>query len=127
MEDQLVTYVNLTFPAHPFGRSDTLTTLAFPAPALSWSAPPVPVRVDDYSTVSSSTNPADWSQSAQAIDDSFSARWSEAGSSTNPVYTRTLGASVAITGLDRLELQLRARDIERTRTGTAAGSRSRSP
>jgi hypothetical protein len=102
MEDQLVRYVALTFPAHPFGRSDTLTTLAYPAPALSWTAPPAPVRVDDYSTVSSSTNPADWSQSAQSIDDSFSARWSEAGASTSPVYTRTLAGAVAITGLDRL-------------------------
>jgi hypothetical protein len=102
MEDQLVRYVALTFPAHPFGHSDTLTTLAFPAPAISWSSPPTPVRVDDYSTVSTSTNPADWSQSVQAVDDSFSARWSAAGASTNPVYTRTLGASVAITGLDRL-------------------------
>jgi hypothetical protein len=102
MEDQLVAYVTLTFPARPFGRSADFTTLAFPAPALSWSAPPTPVRVDDYSTVSSSTNPADWSQSAQAIDDSFSARWSAAGASTFPAYTRTLGASVSITGLDRL-------------------------
>ena len=106
MEDQLVAYVTLTFPARPFGRSADFTTLAFPAPALSWSAPPTPVRVDDYSTVSSSTNPADWSQSAQAIDDSFSARWSAAGASTFPAYTRTLGASVSITGLDRLSLNL---------------------
>lgn len=102
MEDQLVAYVTLTFPARPFGHSSDFTTLAFPAPALSWSSPPAPVRVDDYSTVSSTTNPADWSQSSQAIDDSFSARWSAAGVSTSPAYTRTLGASVAITGLDRL-------------------------
>lgn len=101
MEDQCVTYVTLTFPAHPFGRSDALTTLAFPAPALSWTSPPVDVRVDDYSTVSTTTDPADWAQSAQAIDDSFSARWSAAGASTSPVYTRT-GLAVAITGLDRL-------------------------
>lgn len=102
MEDGLVRYVTLTFPAHPFGWSADLTTLKFPAPAISWSSPANPVRVDDYGTVSSSTNPGDWSQSDQAVDDSFSARWSAAGSSTAPDYTRALAGPVDITGLDRL-------------------------
>jgi hypothetical protein len=100
--DQYNEFVTLTFPAHPFGRSSDFTTLKFPSPAVSWSTPPSPVRLDDSSTVSSSTSPADWSQSAQHVDDSFSARWSAAGASDQPFYTHTLAAPVDITSLDQI-------------------------
>jgi hypothetical protein len=105
-EDELVAFVNLTFPAHPFGRSADYTVLPFPIPAVGWSSSVAPVRLDDFSTVSSSTQPSLWSSSAQVVSDSASARWSYAGSGGNtaPLYTHTLAGPVDITGLDRLTL-----------------------
>ena len=103
-EDNLVANVNLVFPAHPFGRSADFTTIPFPGPSASFTPAPAPVRLDDLSAVSTSTQPSMWSQSGQHVFDSFSARWSFAasGGATAPVYTRTLGASVDLTGLTKL-------------------------
>jgi hypothetical protein len=101
-EDELVGFVSLTFPALPFGLSAEFTTLPFPSPAVGWSSPPAPVRIDDLGAVSSSTDSGDWSQSSQAVDDSFSARWDSTGSSASPDYTHVLAAPVDITGLDRI-------------------------
>jgi hypothetical protein len=106
LEDNLVSQLTLTFPALPYGRSDTLTTLAFPTPA-SFPQPANPIRLDDYSTVSSSTQPTWWSQSTQHVSDSFSAHWSWAitDQDSGPFYTRTLAAPVDITGLGKLTFQ----------------------
>ena len=91
-EDNLVAYVTLVFPAHPFGRSAVLTTISFPGPSASFTAPPPAVRLDDMQAVVSSTQPSAWSQSSQHVADSFSARWSFAASDQQsaPAYTRTL-------------------------------------
>ncbi|HMH93229.1 MAG TPA: hypothetical protein VK586_19355, partial [Streptosporangiaceae bacterium] len=103
-EDNLVTYVTLVFPAHPFGRSADFMTIPFPGPSVSFAVPPAPVRLDDLTVVSSSTQPSVWSQSSQHVSDSFSARWTFAssGGATAPLYTRTLGAPVDLTGLTKL-------------------------
>jgi hypothetical protein len=100
-EDELVGFVTLTFPALPFGRSDDFTTLPFPSPAVGWSTPPPPLRVDNFAVVSSSTQTSAWSQSTQAPLDSFSARWAAIANAA-PSYTHTLAGPVDLTGLDRL-------------------------
>lgn len=105
-EDNLVGNVTLVFPAHPFGRSATLTTVPFPGPSASFVVPPSPVRLDDMSSVGSSTQAPWWSQSSQHVLDSWSARWSFGASdgASAPTYTRTLGASVDLTGLTKLSV-----------------------
>jgi hypothetical protein len=105
-EDNLTGYVTLVFPAHPFGRSAVLTTIPFPGPSASFTVPPAAVRLDDLSSVGSSTQPTWWSQSSQHVLDSWSARWSFSSSdgASAPTYTRTLGASVNLTGLTKLTL-----------------------
>lgn len=109
LEDELVTHMTLTFPAMPYGRSDTLTTLVFPTPSVSFPVPPLPVRVDDFTTVSTTTqtSPGWWTQSTQHILDSYSAHWdwSNTDRDSGPFYSHTLGSPVNITGLTNLVFQ----------------------
>jgi hypothetical protein len=108
LEDSLVSQLTITFPALPFGRSDTQTTLVFPTPS-SFPTPANPVRIDDYSTVSTTTQTTAgwWTQSSQHVADSFSAFWNQpvTDRDSGPFYTHTLAAPLDITGLPNLTFQ----------------------
>lgn len=69
---QLTDGLTITFQAFPFGRSDTAKQLTFASPLSGTSAPPSPVTLDSYGTVSSIPQ---WSQSSEAVAGSHSAKW----------------------------------------------------
>ena len=104
VDKALACRMTITFPASPYGRSDTLTTLTFPGPSVSWPVVPIAVRADDYSAVSSSSQAPAWSQSAQHALDSYSAHWAAATAASNVgmIYTHTLGASVDLSQQSKL-------------------------
>ena len=72
---QRISEVTVTFDAIPYGRSDALTDLIFDSPVLGTPAPPAPLTLDDYSLVSTSTQPTWWTQSPVTAAGSYSARW----------------------------------------------------
>src|SRR5215472_11546703 len=104
----------LSFDAMPYGRSDDLSYLYFDSPLAGDLQPLVPVVIDDYSTVGSSTQGAWWSQapvSAAAYGTqvgNWSAKWDHTLSDQNSpmVYTRTLPVPVDITGRTHLTFWL---------------------
>lgn len=74
-EKQYYSAITLTFQALPYGRAATPTQLSFASPASGTVAPPSPVTLDSFSSVSGT----DWTQSSTAIVGSHSARWSGGG------------------------------------------------
>lgn len=66
------------------------------------------VTIDDYSTVSSTTQPTWWSQTSTTAANSFAARWNhDISDKASPLwYTHTLGAAVDITNRDKLSFWL---------------------
>jgi hypothetical protein len=94
-----VATVTLTIPAMPFGRSDTYQILSFPG---SFSvggvaAPPSPVTLDAYTTVSG-TN---WSQQTAGAISADCAHWTNPNTGIPAIYTSTFSAK-NITGLTTL-------------------------
>jgi hypothetical protein len=105
-DKQRVSELSVTFDAMPYGRSDDYTTVTFDNPVAGRTAAPVPLTVDDYSTVSTTTQAAWWSQSPVTALFLNSARWRhELTDRNSPLwYTRTLPGPLDFTGLDRLTL-----------------------
>lgn len=77
--------LSLSFKALPYLHSDTPITLTFDSPFAGTVAPPSPVELDNYSTVSE----AGWVQSAQHVLDADSAYWSNAGGGY-PTYSKAI-------------------------------------
>src|SRR5229473_7536883 len=94
-DKQLVSVMDLTFQALPYGRSTDLETLAFAAPSASWQMPADPITIDDFTTVASATNAGQWSRSTQAAVGAFSAHWSRRWRD-RPNYTHGLAAPVGM-------------------------------
>ena len=101
IEQQLICWVDLTFPAAPFGRSDVPVTVEFPSPLTGHTAPAAPVNIDLFGSVSGSQ----WTQSTVGPGP-HSARWNPASApANNPTgvgltasYTKS-GLSLNLTGL----------------------------
>ena len=105
-DNQLVSIMDITFMALPYGRSTDLETLAFPPPSAGWPPPAAPVTVDDYTTVGSSSGPGQWSQETMGVSGgSFSAHWSRQQNAC-PDYVRTLTSVVNLGGRTRLSFWL---------------------
>lgn len=87
----LYSQVQVSFQALPYGRSDVPQQLTFAAPvAGSPAAPPGPVLLDDYETVSGSH----WSASAYHITGAASAHWTAPSTiNAGPTYTSTFSPS----------------------------------
>lgn len=102
-EKQYFSAITLTFEALPYGRAATPTQLSFASPASGTVAPPSPVSVDSYTSVSGT----DWTQSSKAIVGSHSARWAPPGgkfdSTTFAFYEASVGP-VDITGRTALSV-----------------------
>ena len=100
----LISEIEITFPALPYGRSDIPLTVPFTVPLLGQTAPASPVTVDSYSSVSGTQ----WSQSL-AGPGPHSAHWNPAaspqlnptGQGSRAIYQKT-GLSLNLTGLGAL-------------------------
>lgn len=104
----LICRVGLSFAALPFGRSETVQTLSFASPASGYSAPPPAVAIDDFTTVSSTTQPSYWARSSTAAAGaSYSAFWNRSATPGDicPFYTHTVTAK-DITGRAKLTFWL---------------------
>lgn len=93
-ERQLVAQVVLTFPAAPYGRSDTPVSVSFISPLAGLPAPPSPVTVDDFTTVSGTQ----WAASAAGPTGS-SAFWNPAAGPANNPSGKGMTAVYSSTGL----------------------------
>ena len=107
----LVSEIELSFQALPYGRSDTQIQVAFPLPVPGTSPPPPPppVVLDAFSSITG----AQWNRSSQCIVGPFTAYWDPGGPPAfrpdgeglplvyGPV---TLPAPVNLTGLTALSL-----------------------
>lgn len=105
---QLVSEMVITFDALPYGRSDTLTSLVFDSPVAGQTAPVTPLTVDDYSTVSTSTQATWFSQSPVTALFTNSAMWSHLLTDSNSplTYTRTLAGAIDLTNYGKLTFYL---------------------
>lgn len=102
--------IALTFQALPYGRSDAPVTVPLPSPLPMQTAPPPPIVLDNYATVTG----AQWVQSAAHVVGPNSAQWNPClaplssctGESSQPgaSYQATLAAAVDITGLTALSV-----------------------
>jgi hypothetical protein len=100
----LVSQMQVSFEALPYGRSDTAESVTFNSPASGWQPPPSPVVIDGYATVSSSTGASSWTRSTtQVAAGTGSARWVRQ-SHAAPLYTTTLAAALDITGRRKMSL-----------------------
>jgi hypothetical protein len=96
MNRQLVSQLTITFQAAPYGRSDVPQNVDFPSPITGHAAPPSPVTIDSYSTVTG----ASWAQSLTGPGPN-SAHWSPgAGSPSGAGQT----ASYARSGIGPFDL-----------------------
>lgn len=103
---QLISTLDVTFTALPYGRSADLETIAFPPPSASWPVPLNPVVLDDFSSVASVNDPAQWSRAGVAAGGGTgSAHWSRTVNDC-PDYARTLVAAVDIGTRSRLSFWL---------------------
>jgi hypothetical protein len=68
---QLHAAIEITFPALPYGRSDTAVQVTFASPLAGTTPPPSPVTLDSFTTVAG----AQWAQSTATIAGPFSAKW----------------------------------------------------
>jgi hypothetical protein len=50
-DEGLISQIEVTFQAMPYGRSDSVELIPFNSPSTGWVAPPASVTVDDYSTI----------------------------------------------------------------------------
>lgn len=102
-QNALCSQISIPFEALPYGHSDVPQVVSFASPASvgtgSPSAPPAPVVIDNYSTVSGSG----FSRSTQCIVGPFSLFWHFPGGNTAPVYTATGLTGINITGLSALQ------------------------
>jgi len=94
-DKSLISTMDITFQALPYGRSTDLETIAFAAPSAQWQQPADPVTIDNFATVSSQNDPGQWSQSTQAAAGAFSAHWSRRWRD-RPHYTHVLATPVQI-------------------------------
>ena len=108
-EISLVSEIEMTFQALPYGRADTQTQVAFAAPVPGTPAPPpAPVVLDGFSSITG----AQWGQSSQCIVGPFTAYWDPGGvPALRPdgrglplVYQATLPSPVNLTGLTGLSM-----------------------
>ena len=104
LQSPSVCTVTISFPALPFGKSDTPQTLAFASPAAvgtgTPSAPPSPITLDSFSTVSGSG----WVQSSTCLIGPHTAYWAAPGSGY-AYYTNTL-SSVNLSNYAAIQLWL---------------------
>ncbi len=56
IEQNLVSQVDITFQAFPYGRSDTQEVIQFSNPAQNFPAPPATVTIDDFGTTVAASN-----------------------------------------------------------------------
>jgi hypothetical protein len=104
-ERQGVLQLSVTFPAAPYGRSDTPVSVTFQAALAGMTAPPSPVTVDSFAAVSG----AQWSQSLIGPGP-HSAHWNPAaapalnpsGAGLTPVYVNSGPLGLNLTGLTAL-------------------------
>lgn len=110
-EISLISQVELTFQALPYGRSDAQVQVAFPVPVPGTSppAPPSPLVLDTFASISG----AQWAQSPRCIVGPFTAYWDPgSGPAFRPdgaglplVYDPgPLPAAVNLTGLTALSV-----------------------
>jgi hypothetical protein len=94
-----VSNVAVTCEAYPYGRSDAPVTVDFPVPLAGKTAPPAPLTIDDYSTVSGTR----WSQTLIGPG-AFSAHYAPGGSGTGlaAVYTKSGLGPLNLTGYNGL-------------------------
>jgi hypothetical protein len=97
----------ISFPALPYGRSDTQQQIAFAAPVPAAPPPPAaPVVLDTFTAISSSR----FQQSAQCVVGPNSACWDPdsfgdfGGQQTPLVYPATFAAPLNLTGMTGLQL-----------------------
>jgi hypothetical protein len=93
-ERQLVAQVSITCSAAPYGRSDTPVSVQFQSPLAGMSAPPSPVTIDAFGSVSGTQ----WSASAAGPTGS-SAYWNPAASPASNPAGLGMQAAYAKTGL----------------------------
>jgi hypothetical protein len=109
-EISLVSELELSFQALPYGRADTQVQVAFaaPVPGTSPPPPPAPVVLDSFSSITG----AQFGQSSQCIVGPFTAYWDPFlpparqpdGAGTPLVYSAALPSPVNLTGLTALSL-----------------------
>ena len=107
--DALIARILLTFQALPYARSAANPqTLNFASPISGAAAPPSTVTIDNYASVSSTSQPTWWQSKPQAVIGAASAFWDWDSTDTDsaPLYTHTLGATADITGRTKLSLWL---------------------
>jgi hypothetical protein len=101
-EKALVSQVNLTIPAMPFGRNDFPVTVPLGLQLPGSSAPPAPVTLDNFTTVSSpqftTTTISVVGPNAAKWDPSIAPANNPEGKGIFPTYTKT-GLNLDITGL----------------------------
>ena len=93
--------LTITFQALPYGRSDQPVIIPVASPIPGQSAPPAPVVLDSFGSVSG-TN---FASSTRHIVGPHSAAWSQGGSSPSPFYAAS-GLSANLTGLTALSVWL---------------------
>jgi hypothetical protein len=100
-DKQFYATLTIEFQALPYGRSDTSSQLSFGSPLTGSIAPPSPVTLDNYSSVSGT----DWSQSTQHIIGPDSARWDGSEDESQPYafYEASVGPA-DLTGLTALSV-----------------------
>ena len=108
-EISLVSELEISFQALPYGRADTQTQVAFAAPVPGTPAPPpAPVVLDSFGSITG----AQWGQSSQCIIGPFTAYWDPGGfPALQPdgrglplVYSAVLPSPVNLTGLTGLSM-----------------------
>ena len=106
-EHMFISQISVQFDAMPYGRSDTLAQLSFDSPVAGANAAIPQVQLDDFSTVSSSTQGTLWAASTATPYGSQSARWAHASSDLlSPLwYTHSI-TPVNITGCTKLTFWL---------------------
>jgi hypothetical protein len=92
--------VTLSIPAKPYGRSDTVTEVAFASPVTGGITPAIAVTLDDYAVVSGTG----FSASPRAVQGTQSAYWPTTGVSY-PLYSASFAAK-DLTGLTALAIWL---------------------
>jgi hypothetical protein len=108
---QLLSQLQLTFQALPYGRSDTKRRIAFAAPVSTGPPPPPsPVVLDNFSTI----NSPQFTQSGRCIVGPATAYWDPAnppylqadGRGAALVYPATFASSVDLTGMTSVSFWL---------------------
>ena len=94
--------LTITFQALPYGHSDQPVSIAVASPLPGQSAPPAPVVLDTFSSVSGTDFSSD---SSHFIVGPHSAKWTHGGSTFAPSYVKT-GLSANLTGLTALSVYL---------------------